>query len=63
MTVKNLIKHLQNLGKERQDYSVRVIEENGKDDIINYWIYDIQVSNKKDSGYESNGEVRLVGSE
>ncbi len=37
MTVKNLIKHLQSLGKERQDYSVRVIEEkeNGEDDIIN----------------------------
>ncbi len=62
MTVENLIKHLQNLGKERQDYSVRVIEENGSD-IINSWIYDIEVSDKGSSGYELHGEIRLIGGE
>ena len=62
MTVGNLIKHLQNLGNERQDYSVRVIEENGSD-IVNSWIYDIEVSDKGSSGYELHGEIRLIGGE
>ena len=70
MTVKNLIKHLQSLGKERQDYSVRVIEEKdyyeSGDAKPNFWLYsetDIELNNTGQSGYEMSGEVRLIGSE
>ena len=59
--VKELIKHLQSLGKKRQNYSVRVIEEEDNGD-PNYWIDDIEVSDKGDSGY-LHGEIRLIGSE
>ena len=61
MKVKELIKHLQSLGKKRQNYSVRVIEEEDNGD-PNYWIDDIEVSDKGDSGY-LHGEIRLIGSE
>ncbi len=61
MKVKELIKRLQSLGEERQDYFVRVIEETDKGD-PNYWIDDIEVSDKGDSGY-LNGEIRLIGNE
>ena len=61
MKVKDLIKHLKSLGKKRQNYSVRVIEETDNGD-PNYWIDDIEVSDKGDSGY-LHGEIRLIGSE
>ncbi len=61
MKLKELIKRLQILGKERQNYSVRVIEETDKGN-PNYWIDDIEVSDKGDSGY-LNGEIRLIGNE
>jgi len=61
MKVKDLIKHLKSLGKERQNYSVRVIEETDNGD-PNYWIDNIEVSDKGDSGY-LHGEIRLIGSE
>jgi len=61
MKVKDLIKHLKNLGKKRQNYSVRVIEETDNGD-PNYWIDGIEVSDKGDSGY-LHGEIRLIGSE
>jgi|TARA_R110002051_G_C8341903_1_gene438517 hypothetical protein len=61
MTVKELIKHLQSLGKKRQNLDVRVIEEKDNGD-PNYWLDGIEVSDKGDSGY-NYGEVRLIGSE
>ena len=55
------IKHLQNLGKERQDYSVRVIEENGSD-IINSWINDIEVGGTRLSqgGHVLRGFIQIL---
>ncbi len=61
MTVKDLIKYLQGLGKKRQNYDVRVIEQEDNGD-PNYWLDNIELSDKGDSGY-IYGEVRLIGSE
>ena len=60
MTVKELIKELQQI--EDTTLSVRVIEEkdNGRP---NYWINNIDISNTGDTGYELHGEVRLIGRE
>ena len=61
MTVKELIKHLQSLGKKRQKYEVRVIEKEDNGD-PNYWLDNLEVSDKGDSGY-IYGEIRLIGNE
>jgi hypothetical protein len=61
VTVKDLIKYLQGLGKKRQNYDVRVIEQEDNGD-PNYWLDNIELSDKGDSGY-IYGEVRLIGSE
>ena len=74
MTVKELIKQLQSLGKKRQNYLIRVIEgqdyyEDWIKDVevgepkANHWINDVEVSDKGNSGYEQQGEIRLIGSE
>ena len=63
MTVKDLIKQLQKI--EDKNLPIRVIEEMDNDD-PNYWLRptgSIEVSDKGDSGYEMQGEVRLIGSE
>ena len=66
MKIKELIKYLQGLGKKRQNLEVRVIEatDDGDDGDgnPNYWIDNIEVSDKGDSGY-NDGEVRLIGRE
>jgi hypothetical protein len=61
VTVKDLIKYLQGLGKKRQNYDVRVIEQEDNGD-PNYWLDNIEISDKGDSGY-IHGEIRLIGSE
>jgi len=77
MTVKELIEELQKI--EDKTLSVRCycpkleeyIEELNelvpeKDSIqsdINQWLDDIDVSDTGDTGYENNGEVRLIGRE
>ena len=61
MKVKELIKYLQGLGKKRQNYDVRVIEKEDNGD-PNYWLDDLEVNDKGDSGY-LYGEIRLIGRE
>ena len=60
MTVKELIKKLQQI--EDTTLSVRVIEEkdNGRP---NYWLNNIDISDTGETGYELLGEVRLIGTE
>ena len=66
MKVKELIKYLQGLGKKRQNLEVRVFEATnegeGGDSDPNYWLDNIEVSDKGDSGY-NDGEIRLIGRE
>ena len=59
MKVKDLIKQLQQI--EDNTLDVRVIEDN--EGMDNFWLYEIEVNDKGDSGYEMQGEVRLIGKE
>ena len=65
MTVKDLINVLQKI--EDKSLLIRVIESNDFDidgnPKPNFWLNEIEVSEKGQSGYEQNGEIRLIGSE
>jgi hypothetical protein len=65
MTVKDLINVLQNI--EDKSLLIRVIENNDFDidgnPKPNFWLSGIEVSEEGQSGYEQNGEIRLIGSE
>ena len=65
MTVKDLINVLQKI--EDKSLLIRVIETNDFDidgnPKPNFWLNEIEVSEKGQSGYEQNGEIRLIGSE
>jgi len=65
MTVKDLINVLQKI--EDKNLLIRVIETNDFDidgnPKPNFWLNEIEVSETKQSGYEQNGEIRLIGSE
>ena len=58
MTVKELIKALTQYEND-DELSVRLVH-NGKPDEENYWLYDVEISEKGESGYPY-GEVRLIG--
>jgi len=59
MEVKELIKRLDKI--KDKDLDVRVVIPEFDDE--NYWLSEVEVSNKGDSGYELHGEVRLIGNE
>tara|TARA_A100001201_G_scaffold36568_1_gene38433 strand:- start:187 stop:372 length:186 start_codon:yes stop_codon:yes gene_type:complete len=61
MRVDTLIKRLNQV--KDKSLLVRVVTNNGEEDLSNYWINDIEVHNKNSSGYEQNGEVILIGEE
>ena len=65
MPVKDLINVLQKI--EDKSLLIRVIETNDFDidgnPKPNFWLNEIEVSEKGQSGYEQNGEIRLIGSE
>tara|TARA_R110002050_G_scaffold79261_12_gene169489 strand:- start:25738 stop:25977 length:240 start_codon:yes stop_codon:yes gene_type:complete len=58
MSVQDLIDALQKI----EDKSVNVRVPIG-DDEVNLWVNNIEVSSKGQSGYELDGEVRLIVSE
>ena len=65
MTVEDLINVLQKI--EDKSLLIRVIETNDFDidgnPKPNFWLNEIEVSEKGQSGYEQNGAIRLIGSE
>ena len=65
MTVKDLINVLQKI--EDKSLLIRVIETNDFDidgnPKPNFWLNEIEVSEKGQSGYEQNGEIRFIGDE
>ena len=61
MRVDTLIKRLNQV--KDKSLLVRVVTNNGEEDLFNYWINDIEVHEKNSSGYEQNGEVILIGEE
>lgn len=61
MKAKDLIKLLE---KMPQDLPVRIlIDHEDHDDDENYWVNKVEVSKKGSSGYELEGEIRILGSE
>lgn len=60
MTIQDLIDKLQKV--EDKTLSIRVIHADSEDE-ENYWLGRLEVSEKGQSGYEMNGEVRLIGYE
>ena len=60
MKVKDLLEILEPY-KNDDEISIRVLQD-GTPDEENYWLYDIEVSEKGDSGYPC-GEIRLIGGE
>jgi len=59
MNVKELIEKLNQMP---QDLELRVVNDNREDE-ANEWVYEIEFSEKGQSGYELYGEVRLLTSE
>ena len=56
MTAKELIEKLKQMP---QDLELRVVNDS-KEDEVNEWVYDVEFSKQGESGYEVNGEVRLL---
>ena len=60
MSVQELIDILKEV--EDKTLPVSAVDINSEDK-PNIWIYDVEVSNANDSGYELCGEVRIIGGE
>jgi len=59
MTAKDLIEKLKQMP---QDLELRVVNDNREDE-ANEWVYDVEFSEKGQSGYELYGEIRLLTNE
>ncbi len=59
MNVKELIEKLKQMP---QDLEIRVVHDNREDE-ANEWVYEVEFSEKGQSGYELYGEVRLLTTE
>lgn len=59
MNVKELIEKLKQMP---QDLEIRVVHDNREDE-SNEWVYEVEFSEKGQSGYELYGEVRLLTTE
>ncbi len=59
MNVKELIEKLKQMP---QDLEIRVVHDNREEE-VNEWLYELEFSKKGQSGYELQGEVRLLTSE
>ena len=62
MTVQELIDELNTI--EDKNLLVRVLENNPNNpdlNMENYWLYELEVYDTGQSGYELNGEVLLIG--
>jgi cellulose synthase/poly-beta-1,6-N-acetylglucosamine synthase-like glycosyltransferase len=59
MKVKELIEKLKQMP---QDLEIRVVNDNREDE-ENEWVYEVEFSEKGQSGYELYGEVRLLTNE
>ena len=60
MTVKKLRETLKQYEND-DELSIRLVHD-GKVDEENYWLYNIEISEKGESGYPY-GEIRLIGGE
>ena len=60
MQVKDLIKKLQAIPNQELDVRVPIIEDVEGGDLENLWVEGVEYSDKGQSGYELEGEVRLI---
>ena len=60
MNVGELIEKLNRI--EDKNLPIRIINIVNEDE-ENIWVFNVEVSNTLDSGYEDEGEVRILGSE
>lgn len=62
MTAKELIKKLSVLSETEKNLPIRLLTDT-KIDEENIWLTNIEISKKKERGYEVDGEIRLIGAE
>ena len=58
MNIQQLINYLQSV--EDKTLPIRIVKD-GEVDEENYWLDKIELSDKGNSGYEIEGELRLIG--
>jgi hypothetical protein len=63
MNAKQLIEMLNKLTDEQKEMDIVLINEQNEDDTTNIWLDRIELSDSNSSGYEINGEIRLIGNE
>lgn len=61
MTAKELIIELSKLSEKQKDLPIRLIND-VNEDLENIWLYKLELS-EKGTGYETEGEIRLIGIE
>ncbi len=54
---------LNKLTDEQKEMDIVLINEQNEDDTTNIWLDRIEISDSNSSGYEVNGEIRLIGNE
>lgn len=61
MNGKELIALLNNLTEEQKKLEIRLVSPLNNEDDENVWLNDLEISNTGTSGYEEEGEIRLIG--
>jgi hypothetical protein len=60
MQLKDFIKKLQAIPNQELPVRVPILEDIEGGDLENLWVEDVEYSDKGQSGYEIDGEVRLI---
>ena len=63
MTANDLIKELSKLPESQKDLPIRLLTPKDDEDLENIWLFKLEISEKGNSGYEQEGEIRLIGAE
>ena len=63
MTANDLIKELSKLSESQKDLPIRLLTPKDDEYLENIWLFKLEISEKGSSGYEQEGEIRLIGAE
>jgi hypothetical protein len=63
MTANDLIKELSKLSESQKDLPIRLLTPKDDEYLENIWLFKLEISEKGNSGYEQEGEIRLIGAE
>jgi hypothetical protein len=61
MNGKELLTLLNNLTEEQKELEIRIVCPLNNEDDENVWLNSLEISNTGRSGYEEEGEIRLIG--